>query len=71
MREFNLITVLAQTIGNETHTPVSSKDSPRDMVTVPAKKDGKYKMFCHFFNNWQFCNFGESCKYRHEDSPVC
>ena len=71
-RRFNsLITALAQKDGNETHAPVSSQDRPQDMVMVPRKKDGKYKIFCHFFNNWHFCKHGESCKYRHEDSPVC
>ena len=67
----SLITALAQKDGNETHAPVSSQDRPQDMVMVPRKKDGKYKIFCHFFNNWHFCKHGESCKYRHEDSPVC
>ena len=40
-------------------------------VTVPSKKDDKYKKFCHFFNNWNSCKKGDSCKFRHEDSPRC
>ena len=39
-------------------------------VTVPSKKDDKYKKFCHFFNNQNSCKKEDSCKFRHEDSPM-
>ena len=37
-------------------------------VTVPLKKDDKYKKFCHFFNSQNSCKNGDSCKFRHEDN---
>ena len=27
--------------------------------------------YCHFFNNQNSCKKGDSCKFRHEDSPRC